>query len=123
MAVIAGLGLGIRWSQGDVRIAGGLSIVASLLIAPHVVTYDWLLLVVALALFAWKPLVERSTIAGTGAALACILVVGFFVTDAQLDAFGRAVHVAPVALAAVFVGALALVRELAPPGKVTADSP
>ena len=122
-AVLAGLGLGIRWSDANVRIAAGLSIIASLLIAPHVVSYDWLLLAVALALLAWRPLVERSTIVGAGAMLACILVIGFFLTDAQLDAFGRAIHIAPVALAGVFVGALAMVRQVAPSREKTVDSP
>lgn len=123
VAVIVGLGLGIRWSGADVRIAGGLAIIASLLIAPHVVTYDWLLLVVALALLAWRPVAERSTIVGAGAALACILALGFFVTDAQLDTFGRAIHVAPLALAAVFAGALVAVRRIATPTEVSVGSP
>ena len=82
-----------------------------------------LLLAVALALLAWRPLVARSTIVGVGATLACVLVIGFFLTDAQLDAFGRALHIAPVALAGVFAGALVMVREIAPSREKTVDSP
>lgn len=123
IAVIVALGLGIRWSRADVRIAGGLAIIASLLIAPHVVTYDWLLLVIALALLAWRPIANRATIAGAGAGLACILALGFFVTDAQLDAFGRAIHVAPIALAVVFAGAVVVVRRISPSTEVSVDSP
>ncbi|MGI9529837.1 MAG: glycosyltransferase family 87 protein [Acidimicrobiia bacterium] len=121
--VIVGLGFGIRWSSADARIAGGLAIIASLLIAPHVVTYDWLLLVVALALLAWRPIAHRSSVVGSGAALACILVIGFFITDAQLDAFGRAIHLAPIALAAVFAGALVMVQRISVSGEVSVDSP
>ena len=123
LAVIIGLALGIRWSRADVGIAGGLAIIASLLVAPHVVSYDWLLLVVALALLAWRPLVSRSTIVGVGAALGCVLALGFFLTDAQLDAFGRAVHIAPVVLGAVFAGALVVIHNEGPSAEVSADSP
>jgi len=123
LAVIIGLALGIRWSRADVGIAGGLAIIASLLVAPHVVSYDWLLLVVALALLAWRPLVSRSTIVGVGAVLGCVLALGFFLTDAQLDAFGRAVHVAPVVLGAVFAGALVVIHNGGPSAEVSADSP
>lgn len=121
--VIVGLGYGIRWSGADVRIAAGLAIIASLLIAPHVVTYDWLLLVVALALLAWRPIAERSSIVGAGAALACVLAIGVFITDAQIDAFGRAIHVAPVALAAVFAGALVMVQRIGVSREVSVDAP
>ncbi|MFC2153499.1 glycosyltransferase family 87 protein [Actinomycetota bacterium] len=107
MLVIASLIVGIRRLDGDVRVSSALAIIASLLIALHALPYDWLLLMVAIGLLATSGLATVTELTIAGATLAIAELVGLMVTDAQLEAFDRAIHIAPLVLLAFFAVAVA----------------
>jgi len=68
--------------------------------------YDWLLLVVAGAVAVGTGFISFRDVAIAGSLLAMALPIGDFLTELQIDEFGRALHVAPLVLVAVFVWGL-----------------
>lgn len=100
--VISALIVGIRRVDGDVRVSSALAIIASLLIALHALPYDWLLLMVAIGLLAASRFATATELVVVAASLAIAESVGLVLTDAQLEAYGRAIHIAPLVLLVFF---------------------
>ncbi|MGI9667060.1 MAG: glycosyltransferase family 87 protein [Acidimicrobiia bacterium] len=123
VGVISVLIIGIRQTNGDVRMASALAIVASLLIAPRALAYDWMLLLIAAALLVGLGLLRTATIVGWCAALGSVLSVGVVLIDVQMDAWGRALSIAPLALLLAFILLVSRMGSWVPPRGVEAKSP
>lgn len=113
-AIAAALVLAVRRKAADIPYVAALAIVGSLLIAPHALVYDWLLLVVAGAIALRVPNISLWDIAIVGSLLAVVIPIGDILTELQLGAFGRAIHLAPLVLLGVFVWGLHRGGVLAP---------
>jgi hypothetical protein len=106
--------LAVRRKAADIPYVAALAIVGSLLIAPHALVYDWLLLVVAGAIAVRVSNISLWDIAIVGSLLAVAIPIGDILTELQLGAFGRAIHLAPLVLLGVFVWGLHRGGVLAP---------
>ena len=116
VAVVGGLVYVDRKTSHDPVVMSALAVMASLLVALHSLSYDWLLLTVSLGLLVARERLDRARAAVVGLSLATVLAVGFPLTDAMLDAFGFAIHAPPLVLLAVFAW---LVRRSNPVAPVT----
>jgi hypothetical protein len=122
-AVALSLVFAVRRKADDVPYVAALAIVGSLLIAPHALVYDWLLLVVAGAVAVGTGFISFRDVAIAGSLLAMALPIGDFLTELQIDEFGRALHVAPLVLVAVFVWGLRRGGVFAPSRAVAHTAP
>jgi hypothetical protein len=122
-AIAVALVLAVRRRADDIPYVAALAIVGSLLIAPHALVYDWLLLVVAGAIALRAPSVSVREIAVVGSLLAVAIPIGDILTELQLDAFDRAVHLAPLVLLGVFVWAVHRGGVFSPPRVVVQAAP
>ncbi|MGI9667586.1 MAG: glycosyltransferase family 87 protein, partial [Acidimicrobiia bacterium] len=122
-AIALALVLTVRRNADDIPYVAAMAIAGSLLIAPRALVYDWLLLVVAGAVILWAGFVSVRNVAIAGALLAVALPIGDFLTELQLDAFDRALHIAPLVLLAVFVWGLRRGGVLAPSRVVAQAAP
>ncbi len=100
--VLSLLFVGMRRWADQVEVVASLSIVASLLLAPHGLMYDWLLLLPAGALLVRARAVSPETLGLIGAVLGAAVAAGDAATAWQLESFGRALHLAPLILGGVF---------------------
>ena len=98
VGVISALLIGLRQSGGDTRIEAGLAVIACLLLTPRALAYDWVLLLVALALLVGTDVVDTRTLVAWAAGLGAILAVSFLLNDLQLDRWDRAISLAPLTL-------------------------
>lgn len=122
-AIAVALVVAVRRRSDDVPYVAALAIVGSLLMAPHALVYDWLLLVVAGAIALRASFVSIRDMALAGSLLAVAIPIGDILTELQLDAFDRAIHVAPLVLLGVFVWALRRGGVFAPSQGVVQTAP
>jgi hypothetical protein len=101
--VVAGLVAIVSRSTTSVRVAGGMAITVSILIAFHGLPYDWLLLVVAGGLVVREDGFGVQRVAIAGVLLGSSLVAGDYLTEFQLDRMSIAFHLAPWVLLGVTV--------------------
>ena len=94
--------VGLRRWPGNIEVGAALAIVASLLVAPHGLIYDWLMLVPAGVLLARSRIIPFGTLALIGGGLAAVVALGDTFSTWQIDSFERAVHIAPLALTGAF---------------------
>ena len=94
--------VGLRRWPGNIEVGAALAIVASLLVAPHGLIYDWLMLLPAGVLLARSRIIPFGTLALIGGGLAAVVALGDTFSTWQIDSFGRAVHIAPLALTGAF---------------------
>ncbi len=83
------------------RLAVGMAVCAGLVLSPHLLGCDLVLLLVPFAA-AWHELPQRRPLwAGSAAALAAAAAMSPTVTDLQIAAWGRALAMGPLVLAGV----------------------
>lgn len=92
-----------RRRQQDVLLTTGLAVVVSLLLPPHSLPYDWLLLLVAFGLVLLDGRIPTASIASAALLLALSLAVGFRISDWLLDVVGYSVHLPPFTLVGVAI--------------------
>lgn len=102
IVVLAGFAHVVRRQEVDRGIIA-LTVVVSLLVAPHALAYDWMLLVPALALLLVHGAVPPRTLFRWSAGLAAAVAIGPTLSRVQLDALGVALHLPPAVLLAFAV--------------------
>ena len=123
VGVISALIVGLRQVDGNARLGAALAMVASLLLAPRALAYDWILLLVAIALLVGAGIVRTPTLVAWAAGLGAMLSIGVFLIDLQVEQWGRAISLAPLTLLAAFFLLVARIGRWSKARRVPADSP
>jgi hypothetical protein len=103
LAVVLAIAIRVWTSGGNLAVSVSLAVLGSLLVAPHSLAYDWVLLLLAMGFAVTIPTISRTQVSLAGLGLGASLMIGSRVTRWELSHLDRAVHIAPLLLLAMFV--------------------
>ena len=110
LGVLVVVGVSARSPQVDVAGVLGIALIASLLVAPHSLSYDWTLLIVPVAVLAARGIIRSAEALAVGFVMTMAIPVGFAATDLQLRFSDFAFHIPTWTLLGLFIWIVLRVR-------------